>query len=74
MKSDRLPAPSDLAPHWTLDPSAVFLNHGSFGACPRAVLEAQSRLRERMELQPVRFLSRELEPLLMVRASNSRVY
>ena len=39
----------------------TFLNHGSFGACPRPVLELQSRLRAELEAQPVRFLSRELE-------------
>jgi isopenicillin-N epimerase len=49
---------------WPLDPSVTFLNHGSFGACPRAVLDEQTRLRERMEAEPVRFLSRELEGLL----------
>jgi isopenicillin-N epimerase len=54
---------SALAAHWTLDPSIVFLNHGSFGACPRAVLEAQTRWRTRLEAEPVRFLTRELEPL-----------
>lgn len=53
-----------LRAHWQLDPDVVFLNHGSFGACPRAVLEAQAQLRERLEAQPVRFLQRELEPLL----------
>ena len=49
---------------WPLDPDVTFLNHGSYGACPRAVLEAQGRLRDRLEGEPVRFLSRELEGLL----------
>lgn len=47
-----------------LEPGLVFLNHGSFGACPRPVLQAQQRLRARMERNPVRFLSRELPGLL----------
>jgi isopenicillin-N epimerase len=50
--------------HWLLDPNIIFLNHGSFGATPRAVLEAQNAFRRRMEEEPVRFLVRELEPLL----------
>ncbi|WP_437733139.1 aminotransferase class V-fold PLP-dependent enzyme [Sorangium sp. So ce1335] len=49
---------------WPLDPAVTFLNHGSFGACPRAVLEAQQRYRDLLERQPVRFFLRELEPLL----------
>ena len=38
-----------------------FLNHGSFGACPEPVLEAQRAWRDRLEREPVRFLDRELE-------------
>lgn len=55
---------SELAHHWSLDPDCTFLNHGSFGATPRVVLEAQSRLRAEMERQPVRFFVRALEPYL----------
>lgn len=45
---------------WALDPSIVYLNHGSFGACPRAVLDEQFRLREELENEPVTFLERRL--------------
>lgn len=50
--------------HWLLDPEITFLNHGSFGATPLAVLAIQDEFRSRMEREPVRFLVRELEPLL----------
>lgn len=42
----------------------TFLNHGSFGACPKQVLEFQQRLRSHLEQEPVRFFGREWEPLL----------
>lgn len=50
--------------HWSLDPAITFLNHGSFGATPRVVLEKQNEYRAQMEREPVRFFVRELEPLL----------
>jgi isopenicillin-N epimerase len=49
---------------WALDPSVTFLNHGSFGAAPKAVLDEQQCWRARMEGQPVQFFVRDLEALL----------
>jgi len=58
---------AELSRHWTLDPAITFLNHGSFGACPSPVLDAQRRIREQMEREPVRFMTREV-PLLLAEA------
>src|SRR5262249_53929569 len=49
---------------WLLEPGITFLNHGSFGATPIAVLAKQDEYRARLEREPVRFMVRELEPLL----------
>jgi isopenicillin-N epimerase len=62
------PTPSDRSacnPNlWSLDPGIDFLNHGSFGSCPRVVLEFQQAIRARMERQPVQFFVRDLEGML----------
>jgi isopenicillin-N epimerase len=49
---------------WLLDPAVAFLNHGSFGATPRAVLAEQERWRGLMERHPTHFMSEELPPAL----------
>jgi isopenicillin-N epimerase len=54
---------------WLLDPEVAFLNHGSFGATPRAVLAEQDRWRARMERHPTHFMSEELPPALRAAAA-----
>ncbi|BAY33593.1 isopenicillin-N epimerase [Nostoc carneum NIES-2107] len=55
---------SEYANLWTLDPGITFLNHGSFGACPKAVLGVQQKLRSQLEQEPINFFGRAWEPLI----------
>ena len=48
---------TNLAQQFLLDPAVTFLNHGSFGACPRPVFEDYQRWQLTLERQPVEFLS-----------------
>jgi len=47
-----------------LDPGVTFLNHGSFGAVPRPVFRIYQQCQRQLELQPVRFLARDLPAAL----------
>jgi isopenicillin-N epimerase len=55
---------SDFRRLWWLTKGTVFLNHGSFGACPKAILDLQFELRRKMEREPVQFLWRHYEQRL----------
>ena len=59
-----VPPFSPLAEHFGIDTTRVFLNHGSFGAVPGRVREAQAVVRARMDADPVRFIVEELEPAM----------
>ncbi len=51
-----------LMPRWHLDPALAHLNHGSFGACPKEVLEKQSALRAYIERDSDTFFRHEIYP------------
>lgn len=59
---------TNLAEQFLLDPDVLFLNHGSFGACPKPVFEDYQRWQLKLERQPVAFLDsrRGLEANLRV--------
>lgn len=56
---------SSLKNQFLLQPDIHFLNHGSFGATPKAVFEAYQSWQLRLERQPVLFLGREYDSLLL---------
>lgn len=49
---------------WLLDPTVTHLNHGSYGACPRPVIEAWQEWQRELERSPTELLARRLEGLL----------
>lgn len=53
-----------LKSEFLLDPNVVFLNHGSFGACPKRVFDDYQRWQLELERQPVEFLGRRVTTLL----------
>jgi len=57
-----------------LDPDLVFLNHGSFGACPAEVFECYQRWQRLLERNPVEFLGRRSAVLLREARSTLAVY
>ena len=47
-----------------LRPGVVYLNHGSFGACPRPVFERYQAWQRELETEPVEFLGRRFASLM----------
>jgi isopenicillin-N epimerase len=66
-------AQNEFADRWLLDPEVIFLNHGSFGATPKAVLDEQARIRRRIETEPLLFFDHHyLEELDRARTDLAR--
>ena len=56
---------SELRPLWHLEDGGRFLNHGSFGACPKPVFERYQEWQLELERQPVEFIGRRSHNLLL---------
>ncbi|HEY0734836.1 MAG TPA: aminotransferase class V-fold PLP-dependent enzyme [Herpetosiphonaceae bacterium] len=59
-----LPATNNLRPLFLLRPDVIFLNHGSFGACPQPVFDTYRAWQLELERQPVEFLGRRFNDLM----------
>jgi isopenicillin-N epimerase len=58
------PSPEELRPEFLLDPEVAFLNHGSFGSCPRPVFQSYQVWQRKLEAEPIEFIDRRLPALL----------
>lgn len=59
---------------YLLDEKVVFLNHGSFGACPKVVFERYQAWQLELERQPVEFLGRQHDTLIKEALNSSGDY
>ncbi|PID78986.1 aminotransferase [bacterium DOLZORAL124_64_63] len=68
-----LPEPEAIRRLFLLRPDVHFLNHGSFGACPRPVFEEYQRLQRELEAEPVEFLHTALDLPRRLSAARARL-
>ncbi len=71
--SNAEPSAADLRAEFLLRQDVVFLNHGSYGACPRPVFAAYQRWQRELEAQPVAFLARERGFASRMRAARAQL-
>ena len=55
---------NEFSKSFLLDPTVIYLNHGSFGATPKPVFDIYQTWQRELENQPVEFLSRRASELL----------
>ena len=74
MPETSLPTLPVAADEFLLRPGITFLNHGSFGACPRPVFDIYQSWQRKLEEQPVEFLGRQINKLLAEARASLAIY
>ena len=57
-------SPKALKSKFLLDPEITFLNHGSYGACPKPVFKVYQQYQKDLETHPVKFMQEDVYSLL----------
>ncbi|HLY71876.1 MAG TPA: aminotransferase class V-fold PLP-dependent enzyme [Puia sp.] len=57
---------NDIKDQFLLNPEVVFLNHGSYGACPKPIFDDYQRWQRALEFEPIQFISKKREDALLV--------
>ena len=57
-------SPKTLKSKFLLDPEITFLNHGSYGACPKPVFKVYQQYQKDLETHPVKFMQEDVYSLL----------
>ena len=59
-------SPDELRSKFLLDPEITFLNHGSYGACPKPVFETYQQYQKDLEMHPVKFMQEDVYRFLEI--------
>ena len=56
----------EMKSQFLLDQNITFLNHGSFGACPKSIFEEFQRFQLELETEPVEFITKKQPKYLKI--------
>ena len=51
----------EIKSQFMLDPNIIYLNHGSYGACPKPIFKSLIKFQKELEKEPVKHLAYDLE-------------
>jgi isopenicillin-N epimerase len=57
---------NDIKHQFLLNPEVTYLNHGSYGACPKPIFDDYQKWQRALEFEPVQFISKKREEALLI--------